>query len=128
VPEEIMMEDPVASVMRLKRPKAERKTLTEANVKAAPARAQRYWIGDATLPGLALRISPSGERAYYVRGRVGGGRSAPTLDFHLGVPAQMSLAQARREAVAVIAQIEARDRPADAKGRRGPAFHSARRL
>src|SRR5262245_46694997 len=47
---------------------------TQRDVDRAKPRAKRYSILDASLPGFLLRVSPNGNRAYYVRTRIGKGR------------------------------------------------------
>ena len=94
-----------APVVQFRQIKSERVKLTEAKVRAAPARAKRYWMNDAALPGLSVRIEPSGSRAYYVRGRKGGGRGAPQINHRLDDTARLSLADARKEALAILSQM-----------------------
>ena len=101
-----MLDPKSIPVALLRQPNAKPVALTEANVSSAPTRVRRYWISDAKIPGLALRVSPSGGRAYYVRGRIGGGRGAQQLDYRLGDPARMPLAEARKQARAVLARMQ----------------------
>lgn len=67
---------------------------TESSVRRAKPRARKYEIADSRTPGLALRVLPSGKRAYVARFRVDGrDRRA-----RLGVPGELTLEQARARA------------------------------
>jgi integrase len=86
-------------------------TLTETRVGNAQPRAKRYRIADSGQPGLYLRVYPSGARSYWVRGRVGSGRSARDRDVKIGDPGSMTIPEARARARELVGQMAAGQDP-----------------
>lgn len=95
-----MSEGELSTVIELgpRRKPASAAALTEARIKAAVPRAALYYLKDAAVPGLTVRVTPNGAKAYVLRSRIGTGRGAPRIDYKLGTPAEMPLAQARQAA------------------------------
>src|SRR5262245_40808221 len=75
--------------------------------------------------GLALRITPKGEKTWTLRYRVGGGRRGRMSRLTLGTYPNVSLLEARKAARKAIGQVEAKNiDPAAVKqaARRGDLF------
>ncbi len=68
---------------------------------------KRTLIADAHVIGLYLNVQPTGTKSFIVRGRVDGGRARPLLDVKIGGVGTISLADARKEAKTVLAQMRA---------------------
>lgn len=85
---------PLKSRQRSEKPVA----LTEARVRDAEPRRRLYYLRDATVPGLTVRVTPNGAKAYILRSRIGAGRGAPRIDYKLGTPAKTTLSDARQQA------------------------------
>lgn len=73
---------------------AQRQTLTEAKVRAAQPRSQRYEINDADVPGLALRVGTDA-KVYILRSRLGTGRQAKRVQIKIGDTRTITLKLAR---------------------------------
>src|SRR3954468_24675906 len=84
-----------------------RKRLTDAVVRQAQVRAQRYEIAEAS--GLALRVSPNGSRAWVWRFRFAGRQKRLTL----GTYPAMGLSEARMAVGKAQARLEKGHDPAD---------------
>jgi integrase len=81
----------------------ERVKLTQKMVEAeAPGEARRI-VWDATVPGLGLRVEPSGRKVYLVRYRVGGGRTGTQREATVGQHGVLTLDEARRSAKVILA-------------------------
>jgi integrase len=75
--------------------------LTQAFVDTAVAGGGDRIIFDSQLPGLGLRITPSGTRIFVAQARVGGRKRRVTV----GLATDMTLAQARAEALQTLAAM-----------------------
>jgi integrase len=75
-------------------------TLTTQRIAAAtcPADKSELIIPDAAQPGLAVRVYPTGRKAFVIQYRVGGGRAARQRRLALGDVNKISLAAARKVA------------------------------
>jgi integrase len=82
-------------------------TLTDKNIKSA-----KRDLRDALVPGLVLRVMPSGVRSFVLVGRFGGKDSNPTRRS-LGVYGAITLADARKTAREWIALVQVGKDPAD---------------
>lgn len=87
--------------------------LTKRAADSAAPEANAYYLHDADLAGLALRIHPSGRKTFVVRYRVGGGRGARERKVTLGQYGVITLEAARREAKAMLAQARLGGDPAE---------------
>lgn len=85
--------------------------LTAKRIRELKPRARQYWEPDGACPGLYVRVNVSGDLNYYVRGRVGGGRNAVQRNIRIGPVEQISLADARRRAIAYLAEMRAGNDP-----------------
>nr|WP_108858543.1 integrase family protein [Ruegeria sp. Alg231-54] len=92
-------------LVRLRQKPAQPVALTSNRVRNLKPRAQRYEVRDAQTPGLRVRVSPSGAKSYYLRARVGHGRAAPLRNVRIGSVAEVSLADARAEALRLLALL-----------------------
>ncbi|WP_171091348.1 integrase family protein [Ruegeria sp. HKCCD9179] len=90
-------------VVRLRQKPAQPVPLTSTRVRNLKPRTQRYEVRDAQTPGLLVRVFPSGVKSYYLRARVGHGRKAPMRNVRIGSVAEVSLADARAEALRLLA-------------------------
>ncbi|WP_165354704.1 integrase family protein [Tropicimonas sp. IMCC6043] len=90
-----------------KQPKArDRATpLTAARIRQLASGSRQYWVPDGGCPGLYVRVTPSGEMSFYVRGRIGTGRNARQRNIRIGGVNQIGLAQARKHALAIVSQM-----------------------
>jgi len=73
-------------------------SLTAQRVAKAKPRSKMYELRDATTSGLALRIQPTGHKAFYFSGRVGGAREGRHVRVKLGNARETVIADARKEA------------------------------
>jgi len=73
--------------------------LTKRIVDAAEVRAAEYFIWDDDIPGLGLRILPSGRKGYIVQYRAG----RRSRRMSLGPSTVLTCEQARNRAIAIIA-------------------------
>ncbi|MCA9720213.1 MAG: tyrosine-type recombinase/integrase [Myxococcales bacterium] len=78
-------------------------TLTQRAADRARPRARRYELTCATVRGFILRVLPSGRKAYYVRYRTGG----RDLRERLGSTIELTFVEARRRAIARLAEVRA---------------------
>lgn len=63
-------------------------------------------LQDAVVPGIGVRVYPTGRKAYFIQYRAdGGGRSAPQRRFSLGEVNAISLADARKAAKKKIGEV-----------------------
>ena len=76
------------------KPRSRRQTLTEAKVRAATPRNQRYEINDTDVPGLALRVGAEA-KVYILRSRLGTGRAAKRVQIKIGDSRAITLRRAR---------------------------------
>jgi integrase len=97
----------------------ERKQLTNERVAALPAKANRYYVWDTSVPWMCVRIEISGKRSYYLHYSIGGHPRC----FRLG-PQAMGAAGARTLAKELIGDIaRGKDPAAERKAKRGgPTF------
>src|SRR5262249_51543309 len=75
--------------------------LTQTLVDALAPDGSDRTIPDTRVPGLRVRVTPSGTITYRIRSRVGGRRPTVTLGYHR----KMTLAQAREQALQVLADM-----------------------
>jgi integrase len=88
--------------------------LTQAFVDTAPVTGRDHIIFDAQLPGLGLRITPTGTKIFVAQARVSGRKRRITV----GLADTMSLATARTEALQLLAAMRGGiDPTADRKAR-----------
>lgn len=92
------MIDNVVEIPKLRQTKAAPQRLTEAKVRKFVPRAKTYDVRDAEVGGLLVRITPSGVRTYYFKGRVGGGRDAVMRMVKIGRVDVVPLSDARKRA------------------------------
>lgn len=78
------------------------KALTDKTIEALKPGPKRYDVNDLRCPGLQLRVSPSGHKAFYAKFRYGLKQKHPKL----GVYPRMSLATAREKANEWLRQVE----------------------
>ncbi|MCB9752967.1 MAG: tyrosine-type recombinase/integrase [Myxococcales bacterium] len=78
-------------------------TLTQRVVDRAKPREARYELTCQTVRGFALRVLPTGKKAYYVRYRTAEGRD---VRQRLGSTTEVSFSEARRRAVAALAGVQ----------------------
>jgi integrase len=93
--------------------------LTQAFVDAQAGDGGDRIVFDSQLPGLGLRITPTGTRIFLAQGRVGGRKRRVTVGF----AADMTLAKARTEAAhALVAMRNGVDPTAERKARLAKSF------
>lgn len=94
--------------------------LTKLIIDKALPGSKQYDLWDGAIPGFGIRISASGSKTYIVRYRAdGGGRGSPQRFHVIGRHGVLTLDQARKQAVQVLAQVTCGEDPAsDRKGRR----------
>ena len=92
---------------RSQRNRSAAKSLTAARIKVLEPTGSQYWEADAACPGLYVRVHPSGEKSFYVRGRIGSGRGAKQRNIRLGSVEQLGLADARTRAFDLVAKMRA---------------------
>jgi len=85
--------------------------LTQAFINSLVPDGSDRSIRDSQLPGFRVRVTPNGTISFRVRGRVAGGRPTVTLGFH----PQMTLVQAREQALQVLADMRRGTNPAIAR-------------
>ena len=78
---------------------------TKTALEALQPTSTRQTVYDEATPGLAVRISPSGHKAFYFYFRPGKGRSAPSKKIQLGTFPEMSVEQARLKARQYLGQV-----------------------
>lgn len=81
------------------------KKLTARVVDMALAREKRYRIADTEVRGLYLSVEPSGAKSFLVRGRIGKGRGARTVDITIGSTDTVRLAEVRDTALGHLADL-----------------------
>ena len=86
-------------------------SLTAARIRALKPERQQYWVADGGCPNLYVRVQPTGEMSFYIRGRIGSGRSAPQRNIRLGDVLQIGLSDARSEAFGLLAKMRAGNDP-----------------
>lgn len=92
--------------------------LTAARVAGFEPQAKRYTVFDTEVPGLGVRVSPSGSKSYYLQSRIGKGRGARRIGVTLGNANSLRLAEARDLARKRLAEIrEGMDVNSRAQGR-----------
>jgi integrase len=79
--------------------------LTVQRIAALTPESKRYRVYDSMVPGLAVRVEPSGAAAFYAMGRVGKGRAAQKREVRIGSIETVPLDRARLEARALCAQM-----------------------
>jgi site-specific recombinase XerD len=79
--------------------------LTAARVAGLAPQAKRYTVFDTEVPGLGVRVSPSGSKSFYLQSRIGKGRGARRIGVTLGNANSMRLAEARALARKRLAEI-----------------------
>lgn len=104
---------------------SEAKTLTPGDVESATPRKKAYRLADAAVSGLMLSIHPSGVK--YWRLQYSMPRSGETKVHSLGIYPEVSLVEARTEAVELHKRIEAGDDPEARSGSRKSRHSSSRR-
>jgi integrase len=77
---------------------AMRRKLTKQIIASAKAQERETITWDGEVPGLGLRVTPSGAKSFILKTRIGGGRSAPTRKPTLGKVGDLTLDQARGKA------------------------------
>src|SRR5262249_26553517 len=85
--------------------------LTQAFINSLAPDGSDRAIRDPQLPGLRVRVSPNGTITFRVRGHVAGRRPTVTLGYH----PKMTLAQAREQALQVLADMRRGTNPAHAR-------------
>ena len=90
-------------------------TLTQRVVERAKPRETRYELTCQTVRGFALRVLPTGKKAYYVRYRTAEGRD---IRQRLGSTTEVSFAEARRQAVQVLTGVQQEQRVRGTQPRR----------
>ena len=111
--------------------------LGRRTVEAAEPKQARYDLFDEELKGFGLRVTPNGEKTYFVMYRPGdGGRRAPKRRLTLGRASTLTPDEARKAAQRHLAGVKLGADPTTAKatrrampsescrGRNGPAFPS----
>lgn len=78
------------------------KALTDKTIEALKPQAKRYDVHDLRCPGMALRVSPSGLKSFYIKFRYGLAQKHPKL----GSYPRMSLATAREKANEWLRQVD----------------------
>lgn len=102
----------------------EAKNLTPEEVEAATPHKKPYRLADATVAGLMLSVHPSGIK--YWRLQYSMPRSGETKVHSLGIYPEVSLAEARDEALAVQKRVQAGDDPDVSKRSRSSSRSSSR--
>src|SRR5260370_30840701 len=88
--------------------------LTKRVVEAAEPAAGDQYLWDAGVKGFGLKITPAGRRVFLFQYRMGG-RRAKTERYTIGeYRSPYTVDGARREAVRLLAAVNARRHPADA--------------
>jgi len=88
-------------------------------VDAAEPRAARYDLFDEELKGFGLRVTPNGEKSWFVSYRAGdGGRNAPKRRFTLGRVSTLTPDEARKAAKRLLASVKLGADPTTAKAAR----------
>jgi len=82
--------------------------LTKRIVDAAEVRGVEYFIWDSDIPGLGLRVVPSGRKGYVVQYRAG----RRSRRMSLGPSTVLTCEQARNRAIAIVAAARAGEDPA----------------
>lgn len=100
-------------VVRLTRKPADPVSLTAPRVANLMPRAKPYDVRDAQTKGLIVRVQPSGTASYYVKSRVGTGRGAIARNVRIGSTSEVSLSDARAEALRLMAEMRAGVDPTD---------------
>ncbi len=72
--------------------------LTKQIIASAKAQDREAIIWDGEVPGLGLRVRPSGAKSFILKTRIGRGRSAPIKKPTLGKVGDLTLDQARVKA------------------------------
>ena len=72
---------------------------------------RRIDVPDGKIPGLALRVTPSGSKSWALRYRRTGGRADPSRRVTLGSYPTISLADARQTATDILRRVEAGENP-----------------
>lgn len=91
-------------------------SLTKSIISAAQPQANRYDIWDSELPGFGVRIGVGGTKTFVIRYRAeGGGRKAPRRHLTIGRFGTLTVSQARRQAVEMLAQATVGGDPAKKK-------------
>src|SRR5687767_3301198 len=83
------------------RPRQTRPDLTKRAIDAAQARPRRYLIFDGAVHGFALKVEPSGGKAFLVQKSVAG----RAVRVPIATYPDLTLDQARREAEAIVAKL-----------------------
>ena len=83
--------------------------LRKRTVEAAGPKGRDYFIWDDDLPGFGLRVFASGRRSYLVQYKAGGRTRRVTIGQHGPVTAE----QARKRALALLAQVKSGGNPAE---------------
>lgn len=93
------------------KPRGQPVALTATRIRQFEPASRQFWEPDGACPGLYVRVAPSGEKSFYVRGRIGGGRGARQRNIRIGSVTQISLAEARKQALPLIALMRAGEDP-----------------
>ena len=83
--------------------------LTKRIVEAAMPKDKEFYVWDTEIPGLGLRVLPSGRRQYIVQYRAG--RRSRRLS--LGPSTILSAEQARSQAICILADVRSGNDPAE---------------
>ena len=83
--------------------------LTKRIVEAAMPKDKEFYVWDSDIPGLGLRVLPSGRRQYIVQYRAG--RRSRRLS--LGPSTILSAEQARSQAICILAEVRSGNDPAE---------------
>ncbi len=83
--------------------------LTKRIVEAAMPKEKEFYVWDTEIPGLGLRVLPSGRRQYIVQYRAG--RRSRRLS--LGPSTILSAEQARSKAICILADVRSGNDPAE---------------
>lgn len=98
---------------------ARKAKLTKRTVDAAQPEAARYAIHDSEISGFKVYVSTKGQKAFYLRYRVGGGRGATIREPKIGDHGALTVDAARQIATDWVAEVRAGGDPgADRQKRR----------
>jgi len=92
-------------------PKKRQVTLTEARIRSLRSEVERYDIYDTSVPGLLIRVSPSGHKAFSVLHRTKDTRRLERVT--VGSWPKVSLKRAREKAKVILGRFATGENPAD---------------
>jgi len=98
--------------------KAPRVKLTEASIKALPAKPYDYQVGEATVPSLFVRVRASGAKSFYIVRRVDGRTSRAKVCTYGESPYSIGKESVLVQAQAMIVKMNAGITPTKEKAKR----------